>query len=97
MMNTIWQFMAAHQVICTAVVTAAWVSFVAALPAPQATSSSFYQFFFKFINGLFLQFSRMNAAVEKSPNFQGAVDTQTKLAGQPSIVVRTVPPAPPQP
>lgn len=84
-----YQFVVDHQVIVTLSLGAIWVAFIGALPAPTATSSAFYQFAFKFLNLLAAQFSRMNAAVEKSPNFQGAVDVQTRIAGLPKIDVKT--------
>jgi hypothetical protein len=93
-MNTIWQFMVAHQVITTLIAGALWSAFIGALPAPTATSTTFYQFFFKFMNLMAANVSRAFASVEKSPNFQAAVDIQTKMAGQPAIDVQPAPPRP---
>jgi hypothetical protein len=45
------------------------------LPAPTAKSSVFYQWFFKFANGVGANLSRaFSTAVEGSPNWQSAVD-----------------------
>lgn len=50
-------------------------AFVSSLPAPTATSSTFYQFFFKFVNTLGANLARAySTRVEGSPNFKAAVD-----------------------
>lgn len=88
-MNPVWQFVTDHQVIATAVVGYIWAALIGALPAPTATSSTTYQFAFKFLNLLAANISRSTAKVENSPNFQAAVNIQTDLAGQPAIKVIT--------
>jgi hypothetical protein len=51
----------------------AWSAFIGALPAPTATSSTGYQFAFKFLNILAANISRASStAVENSPNFNDA-------------------------
>lgn len=52
---------------------------ISALPSPTADSSKFYQWFFKFSNGIAANISRAySTAIESSPNFHAAV----KLLGQ---------------
>jgi hypothetical protein len=90
-MNTIWQFMIAHQVTCTLIAGYIWVAFITALPAPTAQSTRFYQFAFKFITVLAANIARAsNTTVESSPNFQAAVNIQAKQAGLPPIPVQTL-------
>lgn len=85
-----WQLLVDHQVIATGVAFALWSALIGALPSPSATSSTFYQFLFKFLNLLAANVIRaFNSQVEKSPNFQGAVDVQTRIAGLPKIDVKT--------
>lgn len=70
-----------HQVIST--VATFWIvsAFISSLPAPTATSSGFYQFFFKFSNTLGGNLLRaLSTAVENSPNFTAAA----KLIGLPA-------------
>jgi len=91
-MTTIWNFIVAHQVLCTLAVGYVWSAFISALPAPSATSSTLYKFFFAFLNVLAANIARaQNAKVENSPNFQGAVNKQADLAGLPPIAVQPVP------
>lgn len=96
-MDALIQLLSAHPVVVTAIVT--WFTnnfasaFINALPAPTAQSSEKYKFFWK----LSLQLiagnheRAKNTAVENSPNFQGAIDVQTKLAGVSPIAVQQVP------
>lgn len=70
------------------------ISFVGSLPAPQAASSMFYQFVFKFANTLAGNLSRAYATrVEGSPNFAAAVTLTNAQTGEQKIVV-PVPEAP---
>jgi hypothetical protein len=100
-MQQIIAFIQAHQLAITTTGTAAvtWVTnvgfsrVVSALPAPTATSTSKYAFWFKFLNNLVGNASRANdTSVENSPNFQGALNRQTDLAGVAPMVA--VPPDP---
>ncbi len=85
-MGNIWAFVMDHQVLSTVVVGVIWSSLISSLDAPTATSSPTYRFAFKFLNALAANFARARStAVEASPNFQDALDKQTKRAGQPSI------------
>lgn len=78
-MSAIWQFMVAHQVICTLVIGGVWSALIGALPAPTATSSLFYQFLFKFLNLLAANVSRaLSTKLEGSPNWQPAVQQAVK-------------------
>jgi hypothetical protein len=68
------QFIIAHQVLFTLGAAYVWSSFISALPAPTATSSTFYQFAFKFLNVLAANIARArNNAVESSPNWTDAL------------------------
>jgi len=51
-MNSIWQFVMAHQT--TAALGAFWMvsNFVSALPSPSNSSGGFYKWFFAFATGL---------------------------------------------
>jgi hypothetical protein len=74
-MNAIYQFIIAHQVLCTLAVGYVWSAFISALPAPTAQSSTLYQFWFKFLNVLAANIARASSTkVEASPNFQAAVN-----------------------
>jgi hypothetical protein len=87
-MSTIWQFLVDHQVLCTVVAGYTWSSFISALPAPQATSSAMYQFWFKFLNVLAANISRAKSTqVESSPNFQQAVNNLPGPENKPVVVV----------
>jgi hypothetical protein len=87
-MNTIITFITAHQVLSTFVVTSIWSSFISALPAPQGTSSQFYNFVFKFCNYMAFNLSRANSTkVENSPNFQTAVNNLPGPVDKPVVVV----------
>lgn len=60
---------------------------VGALVAPTATSSDFYQWFFKFTNTIAANLARAyNTNVEKSPNFLPAVDLHLSKQAAPSRV-----------
>jgi hypothetical protein len=98
-MTNVWNFIVAHQLSITTTLTAivTWITnvgftkIVSALPAPAATSSTRYIFWFKFLNNFMGNASRANnSAVESSPNFQAAVDIQTTQAGVPPITVQPV-------
>ena len=94
-MTAIWNFIVAHQVICTLTAGFIWSSFISALPAPGANSGAWYNFWFKFLNVLAANIARaQNAKVESSPNFQAAIDVQTKQAGLPQMDVQPVAPKP---
>lgn len=88
MTDTVWSFMVAHQVIVTLAIGYVWSSFISALPSPQATSSAFYQFSFKFLNVLAANISRAsNTKVEASPNFQAAVNAMPGPTNKPVVIV----------
>jgi len=90
-MSAILTFLGQHQILATALCTWAansgFTIFATSLPAPTAQSSNSYQFWFKFLNRLAANLARANnTSVESSPNFQGALNRQTDLAGMPQIV-----------
>jgi hypothetical protein len=73
--NTIWQFLNDHQVLCTLAAGYTWSAFISALPAPQAASGTLYKFWFSFFNVLAANIARAQSTrVENSPNFQEAVN-----------------------
>jgi hypothetical protein len=87
-MNTVIDFIKAHQVLSTFVVTSVWSAFISALPAPQANSGMPYNFFFRFANYLAANISRANSTkVENSPNFQAAVNQLPGPVDKPIVVV----------
>ena len=63
MMNTIWQFIVAHQTVVTMVSYYVFAAFVGALPMPDNTSGKFYKFFFAFINTIAANISRTSASL----------------------------------
>ena len=76
-MKTIMTLVQAHPYVIS--LGGYWVTsaFIGALPAPTATSSQLYIFFFRFSNALGANVMRAwSTAVEKSPNFQQAVQKQ---------------------
>lgn len=86
--NTIWQFLTDHQVLCTLVAGYTWSAFISALPAPQATSSTLYRFWFSFFNVLAANIARASSTkVESSPNFQAAVNNLPGPVDKPVVVV----------
>ena len=88
-MTALWEFFEAHQVICTLAGGYVWSAFISALPAPQANSSMFYNFSFKFLNVLAANIARaQNTSVERSPNFQDAVNLQNAQRGEQKVVVQ---------
>jgi hypothetical protein len=88
MIDTAIDFIKAHQVFSTFVVTSVWSAFISALPAPQTNSGMPYQFFFKFANYLAANISRANSTkVENSPNFQSAVNALPGPVDKPVVVV----------
>jgi hypothetical protein len=89
---TISDFLKAHQTLDTLVAYYVAISFVGSLPAPQASSSMFYQFVFKFVNTLAGNLSRAYASkVESSPNFVAAVNLQNAKTGEEKVVVPITP------
>lgn len=63
-------------------------TFVSSLPAPTATSTAKYQFWFKFFNTIAGNLARANrTAVENSPNFQQAVNNVNQQQPQEKPVV----------
>jgi hypothetical protein len=65
---------------------------IGAMPAPGATDGRGYQFLFKFFNTLGGNLTRaFNSTVESSPNFQGGVNLQQQMAGQPQTAVKVPP------
>ena len=67
-------------------------AFIGALPAPMATSSQLYVFFYKFTNSLGGNIVRaLSTRVEASPNFQAAVNNVNAQSptDKPVVVVET--------
>ena len=67
-------------------------AFIGALPAPTATSSQIYNFFYKFTNSLGGNIVRaLSTRVEASPNFQAAVNNVNAQSptDKPVVVVET--------
>ena len=70
---------------------------IQSMEAPTATSGGFYRWAFTFLNSFAMQFTRaFKAKVENSPNFQSALDIQTRQAGVGPILA-TKPIDPPGP
>jgi len=87
-LNSIIAFLRAHQTSDVLVGYYIAISFVGSLPSPQASSSLFYQFVFKFANTLAGNLSRAYASkVEASPNFAAAVNLQNAKTGEQKLVV----------
>ena len=87
-MSAIWQFITDHQVLCTLTVGYVWSAFISALPAPTASSSTMYQFWFKFLNVLAANIARASSTkVEGSPNFQQAVNNLPGPENKPIVIV----------
>src|ERR1017187_7786520 len=83
-MNWFWASMQAHPTYWTLGAYIVASNFISALPMPDNTSSKFYGFFFKFMNGLGANLSR--AAAGKIPGtsdimpLSGAQDAMNKVA-----------------
>lgn len=61
-----------------------WSAFIGALPSPTTTSSSMYQFFFKFLNLLAANIARATSTkTENSPNWNDAVQKAMDMATAP--------------
>ena len=91
-MTQIWSFIVLHSTISSLIAYYVAISFVGSLPAPQATSSMFYQFTFKFINTLAGNLARAySSKVESSPNFAAAVNIQNAKTGEQKVVVPLTP------
>jgi len=91
-MSQIWNFITVHSTISSLVSYYIAISFVGSLPAPQATSSMFYQFVFKFVNTLAGNLARAySSKVESSPNFAAAVNIQNAKTGEEKVVVPLTP------
>jgi hypothetical protein len=74
-----WAFIMAHQTIAVLIAYYVGSAFVSSLPAPQAGSSMFYIFIFRFTNALAANLSRAySTSVEQSPNFVAAVAIANK-------------------
>jgi hypothetical protein len=87
-MSQIWNFIVVHSTISSLVGYYIAISFVGSLPAPQASSSMFYQFVFKFVNTLAGNLARAySSKVESSPNFSAAVNIQNAKTGEQKVVV----------
>lgn len=70
----------------------AFLSIVGGMPAPTASSGIPYKWVFSSLNLFAANFIRAaGPKIEKSPNFQDALNTQQSLAGQPQTPV-VVPP-----
>ena len=95
-MNAIWNFIVAHQVLCTLAAGYTWSAFISALPAPTANSSTMYKFWFSFFNYLAANIARArDTRVEGSPNFIDAVNLHLAQQGENKVVVNV--PEPPKP
>jgi hypothetical protein len=91
-LTQIWNFFQAHQVLCTLAAGYTWSAFISALPAPTATSTALYRFWFSFFNYLAANIARaQNSKVESSPNFVDAVNIQNAKTGEAKIVVPITP------
>lgn len=89
---TVVSFIQAHPTMFTLVGYYVAISFVGSLPAPQASSSMFYQFVFKFVNTLAGNLARAySAKVEASPNFAAAVNIQNAKTGEQKVIVPMTP------
>jgi hypothetical protein len=87
-LTTIWNFIMVHQTIAVLVVYYVVSAFVGSLPAPRASSSQIYLFFYKFANTLGGNLTRAFATkVEGSPNFQDAVNQLPGPVNKPVVVV----------
>lgn len=94
-MNTVTTFIAAHQATSTLIAYMVFSNFVGSMPSPQANSSPFYRWAFSFLNAMASNLTRaIGQKIEGSPNFQGAVNKQTDMAGVAPIIVQPVPPKP---
>jgi hypothetical protein len=92
-MHFIGSIYATHPYISTLV--SYWVlsAFIGALPAPSATASGLYLFFFKFSNSLGGNLLRaLSTQVEKSPNFQDAVNNLPGPVNKPVVIVEPAKP-----
>ncbi len=91
-MSTLFNWIGEHQTIAALVGYYIVSAAIGAMPAPTATDGRGYQFFFKFFNTLGGNLTRaFNSTVESSPNFQGGVNLQQQLAGQPATAVKVPP------
>lgn len=102
--TALWNFPANHPIafaaICSGAATGAqwtWNSFIGALPAPTATSTEKYKFWFRFFNLMAANIDRAKLGgprVEDSPNFVAAVNIQNEKDGVPKVVVPMQEPKP---
>lgn len=91
-MSAVWNFISAHQATSTLVGYMVFSNFVGSMPSPQANSSPFYRWAFAFLNAMASNLTRaISQKIEASPNFQGALNKQTAMAGQPQITAQPVP------
>lgn len=94
-LTAIWNFPFNHPIAFAAICTGTgqvaqwtWNSFIGALPAPTATSSPKYKFWFKFLNLFAANLERAKGPkVEESPNFQDAVNNLPGPENKPVVVV----------
>jgi hypothetical protein len=71
-------------IIGTFVTQYVWSAFIGALPAPTSTSSTMYNFWFKFLNLLAANIARASSThVENSPNWTAAVQKASDLGQVP--------------
>jgi hypothetical protein len=66
-MDTVWQWIVAHQTTVTLVAYYIFAAFVGALPMPDNESGKFYRFFFAFINAIAANISRASAVPAQQP------------------------------
>lgn len=68
-------------------------AFISGMPAPTATSGTAYKWAFSSLNIIAANLTRATSTkLEKSPNFQDALNTQQAIAGQPPTTVVQPPP-----
>jgi hypothetical protein len=80
-----WAWILEHQVLSTVIIGLVVTNAINAMPTPRDGSSQFYEWFFKFANGLGGGIARLLAVYSPS--------TLTALTGQ--TVKPTIPPNPP--
>lgn len=84
-----WQWFL-HSEFTHFMLTGAYIIVVGTLESPTKDSPQWYKSLFALLNFFSLQFSRMSPKIEKSPNFQDAVNIQAQAAGLPPIAVKPI-------
>lgn len=103
-MNWLQASIQAHPTYWTMAVYIVFSNAVSAMPMPDSTSSKFYGWAFKFMNGLSSNISRANAGkipgttdVMPLPGAQDAVNKQAVVAKAAEPIVKAADPLPPKP